>query len=99
MGFQVVVPSCVGSEVADSGLAGRSAVVGVEVGDGVVDVDSAGDGCGVGEDVGGVAEQNLFTQAGRDFVGVDGGVAGWEVDDGLQADGAVIPEQLLESAG
>ena len=39
MGFQSVMPSGVGSEVADPGLAGRSAAVRVEVGNGVINID------------------------------------------------------------
>jgi len=76
VGFEVVVSAGVGSKVADSGLAGRSPVVGIQVGDGVVDVHGAGDGCGVGKHIGGVAMQNLFAEAGRDLMVVDGYVAG-----------------------
>ena len=79
--FVVVVAACVGSEVADSGLAGRPALVGAEVGDGVVQVDAAVHGGGVGEDVGGVAELELFAESGGDFVAVDWGVPGGQVDD------------------
>ena len=56
VGFDVVVVSDVGSEVADSGLAGWPAAVGTQVRDGVVGVDVAAYGGGVGEYVGGVAQ-------------------------------------------
>ena len=57
-------------------MAGRPAALWTQVGGGVVDVDGAGDGCGVGEHIGGVAEQDLLAEGGRDFVAIDGGVAG-----------------------
>ena len=91
--FQAVVVAGVGSEVADAGLAGRAALVGAEVGNGVVNVDQPAYCGGVGEDVGGVAEVELFAEPGRDFIAVDRGVAGGEVDHGFQADGAVVAEQ------
>jgi hypothetical protein len=66
----VVVPADVGAEVAEPGLAGRAAAVGAHVGNGVVEVDGSADG-GVGEDIGGVAQLQLFAEAGGDFVGID----------------------------
>ena len=59
----------------------------------MVDVGGAADRGGVGEDVGGVAQQDLFAEAGGDFVAVDRGVAGSEVDQWFHADAAVITEQ------
>jgi hypothetical protein len=94
----VVVPADVGAEVAEPGLAGRAAAVGAQVGDGVVHVDGSVDGGGVGEDVGGVAQLQLFAEAGGDFVGIDWGVPGWQVDDRFQMDGAVLAEQQAEPA-
>jgi hypothetical protein len=83
----------VGSEVPDPGLAGWPAFVGAEVGDGVVDIDRAADCGGVREDVGGIAQQDLFAEAGGDFVCVDRCVAGSEVDHWFHADAAMITEQ------
>jgi hypothetical protein len=71
-----VVVADVGSEVAEPGLAGRPAVVEIDIGDGVVDVDAAADRVGVGEDVGGVAQQQLFAEARRDLIAIQGHVAG-----------------------
>ena len=82
-GFWSVVAADEGAEVADPGLAGRAAFVGAEVGDGVVEVDAAADGGGVGEHVGGVAEQQVFAEPGRDLVAVDRGVVG-QVDHRFQ---------------
>jgi hypothetical protein len=76
VGFDPVVVADVGSEVPDPGLAGRPAFVGAQVGNGVVDSDRAADRRGLGEDVGGVAQQDLFAEAGGDFVCVDRCVAG-----------------------
>ena len=80
------------------GLAGRPAVVWAEVGNGVVHVDRSAEGGGVGEHVGGVAQQQLFAEAGWDFVGVDGGVSGGQVDHRFQADLAVPAEQRAQLA-
>ncbi len=71
IGFVVVVAADVGSEVADSGLAGRPAAGGAEVGDGVIHVEAAAHRSGVGKHVGGVAELELFAEPGGDFVAVD----------------------------
>jgi hypothetical protein len=76
MRFQPVVVAGVGSEVADAGLAGWSALVGAEVGNGVIKLDQPAHCGGVGEHVGGVAELELFAEPGRDLVAVDRGVAG-----------------------
>ena len=81
-----------GSEVPDPGLTGRPTLVGAQVGDGVIDIDRAADCGGVGEDIGGIAQQDLFAEAGGDFVCVDRGVAGSEVDHRFHADAAVITE-------
>ena len=71
-----MVAAHMGAEVADAGLAGRSAAVRAEVGDGVIKVCAAADCGGVGEHVGGVAELQLLTEPGGDFVAVDRGVSG-----------------------
>ena len=88
-----MVAAGVGSEVADSGLAGRPAVVGVEVGDGVIQVDSAADGGGVGKHISGVAQLELFPQRCWDLVGIDGEVSGGQIDHRLQVDAAAVAEQ------
>ena len=59
-----------------AGLAGRSAFVGAEVGDGVIKVDAAAYRGGVGEHIGGIAELQLLTQPGRDLIAIDRGVTG-----------------------
>jgi hypothetical protein len=64
MRFQAVVVAGVGSEVADRSLAGWSTLVGAEVGNRVVNVDQPAYCGGVGEDVGGVAEVELFAERG-----------------------------------
>jgi hypothetical protein len=94
VGFVVVVAPYVGSEAPDPGLTGwrQPAFVGAQIRDGVVDIGGAADGRGVGKHVGGVAQQDLFAEAGRDFVAVDRGVAGSEVDHRFHADAAVIAE-------
>ena len=53
---------------------------------------------GVGEHVGGVAQQDLFAQLGRDFVAVEGDVSGGEVDHRFEADAAVFSEHGGELA-
>jgi hypothetical protein len=58
----------------------------------VVQVDAAVHGGGVGEHVGGVAELELFAEAGGDFVAVHRCVASWQVDHWFHADRAVIAE-------
>jgi hypothetical protein len=98
VGFDPVVVAGVGSEVADSGLAGRPAFVGAQVGDGVIDIDGAADCGGVGEDVGGIAQQDLFAEAGWDFVCVDGGVAGSEVDHRFHTDAAMVADDQVQLA-
>ena len=90
----VVVAADVGAEVAEPGLAGRAAFVWAQVGDGVVEVDGAADGGGVGEHIGRVAQLQLFAEAGRDLVGIDWGVPGWQVDDRFQMDGAPPPSSI-----
>jgi hypothetical protein len=72
---QLVVAG-VGSKVADPGLAERSTLARAEVGNRVINIDQPADGGGVGEDVGGVAELQLFAESGWYFVAVDWGVAG-----------------------
>ena len=67
-----------------------------QVGDGVVYVDGSADGGGVGEHISRVAELELFAEAGGDFIGVDWGVPGGQVDDRFQVDGAVVAEQQPE---
>jgi hypothetical protein len=64
VGLVPVVPAYVGAEVAEPGLAGRAAAVGAQVGNGVIEVDGSADGGGVGEHVGGVAQLQLFAEAG-----------------------------------
>jgi len=54
VGFQPVGAPYMGSEVADSGLAGRSAAVGAQIGGGVIEVDAAADGGGLGNTSAGV---------------------------------------------
>jgi hypothetical protein len=71
-----VVVAGVGSEIRDPGLAGRSTLVGAEVGDGVIHIDQPAHRGGVGEHIGGVAELQLLAEPGRDLVAVDRGVAG-----------------------
>ncbi len=91
--FVVVVAADVGSEVADSGLAGRAALVGPEVGDGVVKVDAAAHRGGIVKHIGGVAELELFAKPGGDFVAVDRDVSGGQIDHRFQADAARAAEQ------
>jgi len=50
------------------------------------------------EHVGGVAELQLLAEPGGDFVAVDRGVSGGQVDHRLHADHAVLSEQGAESA-
>jgi hypothetical protein len=76
MRLQAVVIAGVGSEIPDPGLAGWSALVGAEVGNGVINIDQPANGGGVGEDVGGVAELELFAESGWYFLAVDRGVSG-----------------------
>ena len=76
MGFLIVMPAYARSEVADSGLAGRPTLRNTRIGDGVIHVDGTAHDIGVGEDVGGVAQQELFAQAGWDLVAVDRDVSG-----------------------
>jgi len=45
------------------------------------------------EHVGGVAELQLLAEPGGDFVAVDRGVSGGQVDHRLQVDPAVVAEQ------
>jgi hypothetical protein len=68
-------------------------LVGAEVGDGVVKVDAAADCGGVGEHVGGITELQLFAEPGRDFVAVDRGMSGGQIDHRFQVDGAMLAEQ------
>jgi hypothetical protein len=49
-----------------------------------------------GEDVGGVAELELFAEPGGDFVVVHRCVASWQIDHWFHADGAVIAELGVE---
>jgi hypothetical protein len=79
-------------------LAGRPAFVGVQVGDGVVDIDRAADRGGVGEGIGWVAQQDLFAEAGRDFVGVHRCVAGGQVDHRFHTDTAMVAEDHAQLA-
>jgi hypothetical protein len=62
----------------------------------VVDIDRAADRGGVGEDVGGIAQQDLFAEAGGDFVAVHRCVASWQIDHRFRADGAAIAEWGVE---
>ena len=55
VGFVSMVAAGMGSEVADAGLAGWSTPVGVEVGDGVINIYRPGDCGGVREHIGRVA--------------------------------------------
>ena len=59
---------------------------------GVINIDRAADRRGVGKHVGGVAQLGLFPKPGWDFVAVDRGVPGSEVDHWFHADAAVITE-------
>jgi hypothetical protein len=82
----VVVAADVWSEVAEPGLAGRPAAVRAQIRDGVINVDGSADSGGVGKHISRVAQLELFAEAGGDFVGVDWGVSGWQVDDWFQVD-------------
>jgi hypothetical protein len=64
----------------------------------VVDIDRAADRSGVWEDVGGIAQQDLFAEAGGDFVCVDRGVAGSEVDHWFHLDAAMVAEDHVQLA-
>ena len=81
-----------GSEVPDPGLARRPTLFGIQIRDGVVDIDRAAYRGGVGEDIGWIAQQDLFAEAGRDLVGIDRYMAGGEVDDRFHTDAAVVAE-------
>jgi hypothetical protein len=75
-GFDPVVVADVRSEVPDSGLARRATLIEADIGAGVVDVDGAAHRVGVGEYIGRIAQQDVFPEAGRDFVAVEWNVAG-----------------------
>ena len=60
--FLAMVTADVGAEVAEPGLAGRPTLVWAQVGNRVVHVDGSADRGGVGEYVGGIAQQQLFAQ-------------------------------------
>ena len=96
MRLLVVVAADVGSEVAEPGLAGRPAAVRAQIRNRVVYIDGSADGGGVGEHISGIAELELFAEAGGDFVGVDWGVPGGQVDDRFQVDRTVVAEQQPE---
>ena len=96
MRLLVVVAADVGAEVPEPGLAGRPAAVRAQIRDGVINVDGSADRGGVGKHISRVAQLELFAEAGRDFVGVDWGVPGGQVDDRFQVDRTVVAEQQPE---
>jgi hypothetical protein len=75
-GFVPVMAPYVRSDVADPGLAKRSTPIGVELGNRVVKDDAAAHRGGVRKHIGRIAEFQLLTKPGRDFVAVDWGVSG-----------------------
>jgi hypothetical protein len=98
VGFDPVVVAGVGSEVPDPGLTGRPTFVGTQVGDGVIDIDRAAHRRGVGEYIGGIAQQDLFAEAGGDFVCVDRCMAGSEVDRRFHTDAAMVADDQVQLA-
>jgi hypothetical protein len=70
----------------------------VEVGDGVIDIDAPADSGGVGEHIGWVAQQNLLSQAGEDFVAVNWEMPGGRINHGPQIDPAVVTQESVKPA-
>ena len=66
VGFVVVVPAYVGSQVADPGLARRPASIGAEIRNGVINIDVAADPGGIRKYVGGITQLELLAEPGRD---------------------------------
>ena len=69
-------------------------MVGVPVGDAVVEVGAAAASGGIGKHVDGLAEPEVFGDPGRDLVAVHRGRCVVQIDDRLQQHLAAVPEQL-----
>jgi hypothetical protein len=98
VGFEVVTTAGIRSEVADPGLAGCPTTVWAEVGDGVINIDTATERGRVGKHIGRVPQQDLLTQSGRNLVAVDGSVSGRQVNHRFQVDPAPVPEHSAQLA-
>ena len=86
MGCHPVVVAGQRSELSDPGLARRPALVGVEVGDGVVQIHPTGAAGGVGEHIDRLPQPQMLPDDVGDFVGVDRRWHIVQVDDRLQQD-------------
>jgi len=91
-----VVVADLWAQVPDPGLARRPTLLHAQIGDGVVHVDGTAEPVCVGEDVGGVTQQQMFPQTRRDLIAIDRDMAGGQIDHRLQADAAVVPEQHVQ---
>ena len=96
MGFAAVVAAHVGSEVADSGLARRPTLVQAQIGEGVIHIHTAVHPGGVGKHIGWVPQLQLFAKPYRDLIAVHRHVPGGQINHRLQADCAVVAEQVVE---
>ena len=96
MGCHPVVVAGQRSELSDPGLARRPALVGVQVGDGVVQIHPAGAAGGVGEHINRLPQPQMLPDDVGDFVGVDRRWQIVQVDDRLQQNLGLFPHQVMQ---